>query len=186
MNTSKTKSTTKSSGGEKGEQRTPLAIPMSEKHKMQLRAAFDLFDSEGTGRIKALDVKVALCALGYDVSKEELGHLLRHVGGSITGAVDFNEFHSVLLAKIMQRENRSEAVRAFKLIDVGEKGYIGIDDLRPIADSLDIDLTDDELAEMILFAHPSVSFGKNETEIKEPLTVSEEEFLKLMSRAHVY
>ncbi|KAF8279334.1 hypothetical protein TcBrA4_0104990 [Trypanosoma cruzi] len=72
---------------------------------------------------KALDVKVALCALGYDVSKEELTQLLKQVGGSIVGGVDFNEFYCVLLAKMMQRESRSEAIRAFRLIDVAEKGF---------------------------------------------------------------
>ncbi|KAH9578836.1 hypothetical protein LSM04_005844 [Trypanosoma melophagium] len=186
MEGNKGKSNPKSSYGEKAEQKTPLTFTISEKHKMQLREAFDFFDSEGSGRIKALDVKVAFCALGYDVSKEELAHLLKQVGGSITSAVDFNEFYNVILAKMMQRESRSEAVRAFRLIDVDEKGFITIDDLRPIADALDLDLTDDELAEMILFAHPSIAFGKNENEIKEPLTVTEEEFLKLMARAHVY
>ncbi|RNF11592.1 centrin [Trypanosoma conorhini] len=186
MESSRTKSVAKGPAAEKPELKTPLSISMSERHKAQLREAFDLFDSEGTGRIKALDVKVALCALGYDVSKDELAQLLRQVGGSIVAGVDFNEFYCVLLAKMAQRESRSEAIRAFKLIDVGEKGHISVDDLRPIADSLDMDLTDDELAEMVLFAHPSIAFGKNEAEIKEPLTVSEEEFLKLMARAHVY
>ncbi|PWU96929.1 putative centrin [Trypanosoma cruzi] len=186
MESNKAKSSAKNLVNEKPAQKTPLSISISEKHKAQLREAFDLFDSEGTGRIKALDVKVALCALGYDVSKEELTQLLKQVGGSIVGGVDFNEFYCVLLAKMMQRESRSEAIRAFRLIDVTEKGYISVDDLRPIADSLEMDLTDDELAEMVLFAHPPVGFGKNENDIKEPLTVSEEEFLKLMGRAHVY
>ncbi|ESL07812.1 centrin [Trypanosoma rangeli SC58] len=186
MESVRTKSVAKGAVNEKPEQKTPLGISMSEKHKAQLREAFDLFDSEGTGRVKAPDVKVALCALGYDVSKEELAQLLKQAGGSIVGGVDFNEFYCVLLAKMAQRENRSEAIRAFRLIDVADKGYISVDDLRPIADSLEMDLTDDELAEMVLFAHSSIAFGKNANDIKDPLTVSEEEFLKLMGRAHVY
>ncbi|CBH18434.1 centrin, putative [Trypanosoma brucei gambiense DAL972] len=171
---------------EKVESKTQLSIAISEKHKAQLREAFDFFDSDGTGRINAQDVKVAFCALGYEVGKEELTHLLRQVGASTTGVIDFNDFYSVIIAKIMQRENRSEAIRAFKLIDTGEKGYINVDDLRPIAASLQMNLTDDELAEMVLFAHPSATYSKADTEMKDPLTVSEEEFLKLMNRAHVY
>ncbi|KAG8339911.1 EF hand domain [Trypanosoma vivax] len=186
MEANKAKAPNRAAVAEKNESKTPLSLPISERYKAQLRQAFDLFDTDGTGRINPQDVKVALSALGYDVNKEELNQLLRHVGASSSGVMDFNDFYSVLVAKMMQRESRSEAIRAFKLMDVGDKGFIGVDDLRPIAASLEMNLTDDELAEMVLFAHPSVAMGKNDSEPKEHLTVSEEEFLKLMGRAHVF
>nr|CCC95912.1 unnamed protein product [Trypanosoma congolense IL3000] len=171
---------------DKAELSTQPPLTISEKHKAQLREAFDLFDADGTGRINSQDLKVAFCALGYEVSKQELAQLLRQVGAPASGVIDFNDFYSVIVAKMTQRENRAEAVRAFKLIDMEEKGYISVDDLRPIAASLQMNLTDDELAEMVLFAHPSAAYGKGDADIKNPLTVSEEEFLRLMSRAHLF
>lgn len=164
-------------------------LSVSEAHKLQLRQAFDMFDSEGVGRIKGNDVKVALYALGYDVSHQEVSDLLREVGITNEDAMDFNEFFQVLMKKMTAREIKLESARAFRQIDQEEKGFISLQDLRAIADSLQMDLTDDELVEMIVFAHPinpHAATNNIEFDTKESLVVPEDEFLQLMRRAHVY
>ncbi|EPY31729.1 centrin [Strigomonas culicis] len=135
-------------------------------------------------------------ALGYDVSNPELSQLLREVGANPNEQIDFNDFYNVLVHKMTSLETRIESTRAFKWLDEDNKGYIGIEDLREIANSLHMDLTDDELVEMILFAHPlsdgsvgtASAGGVNMTEFdaKEALVVREDDFLKLMKRANVY
>lgn len=164
-------------------------LSLSEVHKHQLRQAFDMFDSEGVGRIKANDVKVALYALGYDVNLKELSQLLHDVGIKSDDPMDFNEFLEVLMKKITSKEARIESSRAFRQIDEDEKGFISLEDLRAIADSLNMDLTDDELIEMIVFAHPSnphAMANNADFDSKESLIVPEDEFLQLMRRAHVF
>lgn len=164
-------------------------LSVSEEYKLQLRQAFDMFDSEGVGRIKGNDVKVALYALGYDVSHKEVTRLLHEVGITNEDAMDFNEFYEVLLKKMTSRETKLESARAFRQIDSDEKGFIALQDLRAIADSLHMDLTDDELVEMIVFSHPvnpHAVGSKIEFDSKESLVVPEDEFLQLMKRAHVY
>lgn len=164
-------------------------LSLSEAHKHQLRQAFDMFDNEGVGRIKANDVKVALYALGYDVNHKELSQLLHEVGIKNDDPMDFNEFLEVLMKKITSREARIESARAFRQIDEDEKGFISLEDLRAIADSLYMDLTDDELIEMIVFAHPSNPHAMTNNvdfDSKESLVVPEDEFLQLMRRAHVF
>lgn len=148
-----------------------------------------MFDSEGVGRIKGNDVKVALYALGYDVSHQEVSQLLHEVGITNEDPMDFNEFLAVLTKKMVARENRMESARAFRQIDSDEKGFISLQDLRSIADSLQMDLTDDELVEMIVFAHPinpHAVANNIEFDTKESLVVPEDEFLQLMKRAHVF
>lgn len=173
-----------------GEMLNPATLlSVSEAHKLQLRQAFDMFDSEGVGRIKGNDVKVALYALGYDVSHKELSHLLHEVGITNEDAMDFNEFFQVLMKKMTTRETRMESARAFRQIDQEEKGFISLQDLREIADSLQMDLTDDELVEMIVFAHPinpHAVANNIEFDTKESLVVPEDEFMQLMKRAHVF
>ncbi|CCW62733.1 unnamed protein product [Phytomonas sp. EM1] len=181
--------------------RKPL-FSISEEHKLELRKAFDMFDTQGIGRIQAREVKVAFYALGYDVTDGELRQLLQDVHAKLSGGddmVDFNEFFSVLTRKMTSRESRIEPLRAFKQIDEDDKGYISLEDLRKIAQSQHLDLTDDELMEMILFAHTmpsgmqqSVAFsGSNRTssagfDTREMAVVTEEEFLKLMQQAESY
>lgn len=163
-------------------------LTISEHHKADLRRAFDMFDRAGTGRIMAHEVKVALYALGYDVTNDELNQLLHSVGASASDDMDFNDFYNVLFRKMTQREPRVESIRAFRQVDEDEKGYISLEDLRAIAKSLNINLTDDELMEMVLFAHPTSTSGGAvaEFDAKDVLSVSEEEFLRLLRKANVY
>ncbi|CCW70565.1 unnamed protein product [Phytomonas sp. Hart1] len=184
-----------------GNDRKPL-FSISEEHKLELRKAFDMFDTQGIGRIQAREVKVAFYALGYDVTDGELRQLLQDVHANLSdgdGMVDFNEFFSVLTRKMTSKESRIEPVRAFKQIDEDDKGYISLDDLRKIAQSQHLDLTDDELMEMILFSHTVPSGmqhsatmgGSSRTssagfDMREMSVVTEDEFIKLMQQAEAY
>lgn len=167
---------------------TLLEVPA--EYKQQLRLAFDKFDDSGKGFIAAHEAVVALYALGYDVSRAELQQLLQEVGAGGAENIDFNEFYSVLALKMTKKESKTESVRAFKQMDWDDKGYIGLEDLRAMANSLRMDLTDDELSEMIQFAR-SVGYhaptqGQSEFDARDTLAVSEAEYLRLMKRANIY
>lgn len=165
-------------------------IEVPEEYKQQLRQAFDLFDDAGKGFIPSHEVVVALYALGYDVSRAELQQLLQEIGAPGAECIDFNEFYSVLALKMTKTESKTDSMRAFRQIDAEEKGYIDVDNLRAIADSLHTELTDDELSEMIQFAR-SVSFhtvaqGHSEFDAKDTLAVTEADYLRLMKRANLF
>ncbi|KAG5470462.1 hypothetical protein LSCM1_01706 [Leishmania martiniquensis] len=167
---------------------TLLEVPP--EYKQQLRQAFDKFDDAGKGFIPAHEAVVALYALGYDVSRAELQELLEEVGAAGAEVIDFNDFYSVLVLKMTKKESKSESVRSFKQMDLDDKGYISLEDLRSMANSLHMSLTDDELSEMVLFAR-SVGYhtpaqGQSEFDARDALTVSEAEYLRLMKRANVY
>ncbi|GET91397.1 centrin, putative [Leishmania tarentolae] len=170
---------------------TPATLlGMPPEYKQQLRQAFDKFDDSGKGLIPAHEAVVALYALGYDVSNSELQQLLQEVGSAGAESIDFNDFYNVLLLKMSKKESKIESVRAFKQMDRDDKGYIGLEDLRSMADSLHMNLTDDELSEMIQFAR-SVGYhapvqGQSEFDAGDALVVSEAEYLRLMKRANVY
>jgi centrin-1 len=160
-------------------------MELTDAQRDELRQAFDLFDSEGTGRIQAAEVKVALRALGFEVKKDELKSLLNAVGASITGTMDFNEFLRVLLLKIGEKESKEEVTRAFKMFDEEGKGYISFEDLKLISEQLGQTLTDDELKEMMDFAHPKAR-ARELSGAREQLHITEDDFMRLMKRANVY
>lgn len=165
-------------------------IEVPAEYKQQLRQAFDLFDDAGKGFIPSHEAVVALYALGYDVSRAELQQLLLEVGAPGAESIDFNEFYSVLALKMTKGESKTDSVRAFKQIDVEDKGYIDVDNLRSIADSLHMELTDDELTEMIQFARSvgfhAVAQGHSEFDAKDALAVTEADYLRLMKRANLF
>ena len=57
------------------------SITLTLEQKQEIKEAFDLFDSDGSGSIDAKDLKVALRALGFEPKKDEIKKLVsEHVG----------------------------------------------------------------------------------------------------------
>lgn len=164
-----------------------LRIELTQSQRQELRQAFDLFDSEGTGRIPASEIKVALRALGFEVRKEELKALLADVGANASSLLDFNEFLAVLLLKMGEKETKEEVTRAYKLFDDTNRGYVSFDDLKATSHDLGYALTDDELREMLDFAHPRGRQARDNSSgpAKDP-QITEDDFMRLMKRANVY
>ena len=57
--------------------KTSLARPkkrseLTEEQKQEIKEAFDLFDTDGSGTIDAKELKVAMRALGFEPKKEEI------------------------------------------------------------------------------------------------------------------
>ncbi len=74
---------------------------LSEKQKSEIKKAFDLFDPSGSGTIEARELKVALRALGFDPTTEDVKKLIASYDLEHTGKIDFFEFLSILIAKIV-------------------------------------------------------------------------------------
>lgn len=47
-------------------------LELTEEQKQEIREAFDLFDTDGSGTIDAKELKVAMRALGFEPKKEEI------------------------------------------------------------------------------------------------------------------
>ncbi|KAL8453482.1 hypothetical protein Emag_001855 [Eimeria magna] len=58
--------------------RRPRIEPTDEQ-RADIKEAFDLFDAEGTGTIDAKEIRVALRALGFEPSRDELKRLVAEV-----------------------------------------------------------------------------------------------------------
>jgi Ca2+-binding EF-hand superfamily protein len=52
---------------------------VTEEQKREIREAFDLFDADGSGSIDAKELKVAMCALGFEPKKEEIKTLMADI-----------------------------------------------------------------------------------------------------------
>lgn len=46
--------------------------PLTQEQKEEIKEAFDLFDTDGTGKIDARELKVVMRALGFEPKKEEI------------------------------------------------------------------------------------------------------------------
>ncbi|CDJ50359.1 Centrin-1, related [Eimeria brunetti] len=116
--------------------RRPRLEP-TEQQRADIKEAFDLFDVEGTGTIDAKEVRVALRALGFEPSRDELKRLITEVerNKKSAGNTDVTD----------KQKN------CFLALANG-KDVITWDDLKKASVDLGEKLSDEELREMLAHA----------------------------------
>ena len=88
----------------------------------ELREAFDLFDTDGSGSIDTKELQVALRALGFDSKKEKVRKMIADIDLDGSGTIDFEEFVEMMTGKMGDRDSPEEIRRVFKLFDDDETG----------------------------------------------------------------
>ena len=78
---------------------------MSETQKKEIKEAFDLFDTSGSGTIEAKELKVALRALGFEPSKDDLKNLIGNFDKDNSGRIDFHEFLDIMITKMSEKDS---------------------------------------------------------------------------------
>jgi Ca2+-binding EF-hand superfamily protein len=112
---------------------TKKGVPpeLTEDQKQEIREAFDLFDTDGSGTIDAL--KVAMRALGFEPGKEEIRKLISQIDRDGSGTVNFPEFLTMMTTKMGERDSTEEMIKAFRLFDDDETGKISFRNLKRVA-----------------------------------------------------
>lgn len=119
-------------------------IQLSSLERDDLRAAFDLFDTQKTGRIALAHLVEILHELPPRPTTQLL--LQRLADEPKDAMLDFEEF----CARLTTDSNETDYLRkVFDLFDTDKKGYIDEQDLRAVADDLGESMTDEELQEML-------------------------------------
>mmetsp|Transcript_1111 Transcript_1111/g.2211 ORF Transcript_1111/g.2211 Transcript_1111/m.2211 type:complete len:198 (+) Transcript_1111:87-680(+) len=125
---------------------------LDEEQLEELREAFNLFDTDGSGTIDVRELKAAMRALGFTVKKQEIREMLEDAGHKLDetgGVVEYNEFCAMMTDKMNSRDTREEILKVFALFDEENTGKITFRNLKRVAQELGEDLTDEELKEMI-------------------------------------
>ena len=88
----------------KGKGRTAKSgkFELTEEQKQEIREAFDLFDTDGSGTIDAKELKVAMRALGFEPKKEEIKKMISDIDTDGSGNIDFQEFLEMMTAKMVR------------------------------------------------------------------------------------
>merc|ERR1711872_890045 len=97
---------------------------LTEDQKQEIREAFDLFDTDGTGTIDAKELKVAMRALGFEPKKEEIKKMIQEIDKENTGTIDFNDFLTMMTKKMSEKDSKEEILKAFRLFDDDGTGKI--------------------------------------------------------------
>ncbi|NXE51941.1 CETN2 protein, partial [Dromaius novaehollandiae] len=151
-------------------------LELTEDQKQEIREAFDLFDTDGTGSIDVKELKARISqALGFEPKKEEIKKMISDIDKEGTGKISFNDFLVVMTQKMAEKDSKEEILKAFKLFDDDETGKISFKNLKRVAKELGENLTDEELQEMI-----------DEADRDGDGEVNEQEFLRIMKKTSLY
>jgi len=170
-------------------------FPQLSKTELEdLREAFRLFDTEGSGKISYSTLREVVQSLGVDENNDNnnnnhntifASRSYRHLHNTLNMKMNqsgnndnvYEEEHYLderdfiqLITSRPEGDNRDELRRLFDLFDSKGKGYITIDDLRAISSDLGENILDEELQEMMEKASPSSSGKVTSDEFRNIMT----------------
>lgn len=106
---------------------------LSQEQRKEIKEAFDIFDTDGSGSIDAKELKVAMRSLGFDASKDEIKRMIADVDADGSGEIDFEEFLEMMTKKMLNRDPKDEMIKVFKFFDDDETGRITLKNLKRVA-----------------------------------------------------
>merc|ERR1719161_2916489 len=118
---------------------------LTEEQKQEIKEAFDLFDTDGSGNIDAKELKVAMRALGFEPKKEEIQKMISDGDDDGSGTIEYEEFLKMMAHKILNRDPKDEMLKAFRLFDDDETGAVTFKNLKRVCRETNQSLSDDEI-----------------------------------------
>ena len=124
---------------------------LTEDEVMEIKEAFDLFDSDRSGEIDTEELKQALKNLGIDAKNQTLSNMMADLDKDGSGKIDFDEFINMMTAKMSDRDTKEDLQKVFRLFlgDDEKSEKIELKHLKRVARELNENMSEEELDEMI-------------------------------------
>jgi Ca2+-binding EF-hand superfamily protein len=85
------------------------------EQERDIREAFDLLDTDGTGKIDSKELIVAFQALGFEPNMDELKKMISEIDKEGSGTVTSDQFLEIMTAKWMEKDPKELLLKAFQL-----------------------------------------------------------------------
>mmetsp|Transcript_47954 Transcript_47954/g.116442 ORF Transcript_47954/g.116442 Transcript_47954/m.116442 type:complete len:177 (-) Transcript_47954:287-817(-) len=154
----------------------PPRDTLTEQQRKEIEEAFDILDTDGSGRIDAGDLLVALRALGFEPRKDEVKKLMSDNDKENTGTITKQQFVEIFRAKWGETDSQDLLHLAFQLYDTEDTGMLTLDDLITVTETIGEAATREELQEMM-----NEAFGVKPGE-QDAYEITEEQFYQIMER----
>jgi Ca2+-binding EF-hand superfamily protein/uncharacterized protein YkwD len=122
---------------------------LSQEQVLEIKKAFDLFDTEKKGLISAQDIKMAMKSQGFKKKNPTVYQIVCELGDEIRGKMDFDDFLYLLTERNVDSVEENDIKKFFDMFDRDCRGYIEIKNLKTIARELGESLDDDDIVDLI-------------------------------------
>ena len=126
---------------------------LTEDEVLEIKEAFDLFDTDKSGEIDVNELKQALLNLGLDTKTQTLQNMLADIDKNGDANIDFDEFINMMTAKMSDKDTREDLEKVFELfLGDDDTDKIELKHLKRVCKELNENMSDEELNEMIVRA----------------------------------
>merc|ERR1719506_1391956 len=97
--------------------------PLTDDQKREIAEAFALFDTDGSGAIDAKELKVAMQALGFEPSNDEIAKMMADIDVDGNATVELEEFIEMMEGKMSYKvpvEQMKKTYRTFHNDNLGK------------------------------------------------------------------
>ena len=148
--TKKPVANSKAQGGSKSFSAKQYVQPgLSEEEVLEIKEAFDLFDTDETNSIDPKEIKQAMVSLGFDSKNQTIYQMVSDLDADGNGSIDFEEFLKLMTTRLSDKDSLEDLKKVFYLFDDEKTNFINIQNLRRVAKELGETMDDNELQEMI-------------------------------------
>ena len=140
------------------------AKPLTDDQKKEVKEAFDLFDTDGSGCIDGKELKIAMQALGFEPSSDEIAKMMSDIDCDGNGTVEFEEFIEMMEGKMSDKDPVEEMKKAFAMFDDDKTGKITFKNMQRVAQELGEKMEDADLQDVLDECDRDGDGGINESE----------------------
>jgi Ca2+-binding EF-hand superfamily protein len=142
---------------------------LTEDEVEEIREAFNLFDTDGSGRIDPKELKAAMQSLGFESKNPTIYQMIADLENE-GREIDFEEFLDAITSRLGDKETKKGINKIFDLFDDDNSDYINLANLKRVAKDLGETMTLEELQEML---ERAASNGRE---------ISREDFYNIMTK----
>jgi centrin-1 len=126
---------------------------LTEDIVMEIKEAFDNYDTDKSGSISINELKEALLGMGIDAKASTLVAMMNEIDKDKSGNIDFEEFFNVITFQMGDSDSREDLWRVYNLFlgqDASQRGAkIGFQHLKRCFKEIHEEITDEELMDLI-------------------------------------
>jgi len=115
---------------------------------IELKEAFDMFDTEGLGTINPNELKHAMENQGFKTRNPTIFHMICALPSNEVESVNFETFLDMATNLELSESSEREVKKLFEIFDVEKSGYIELKNLKRIARELGESLNEREIIDL--------------------------------------